>query len=123
MKIKHNKEVKASDYYDAQDPRGMSTREFDDYMRAKNGNNNNNTKKVIMTQEQKEYLKQIINISTFDPFQNDEFEKNHLTELKNKALNAIKEYKEYKKKIKDKKYQENKINELIKAIDSIESLE
>jgi ribonuclease I len=121
MKIKNNIEVKASDYYDVADPRGMSTREFDDYMRAKNGNNN--TKKVIMTQEQKEYLKQLINISNFDPFQNDEFEKKHLTELRNKALKAIKEYKEYNKKIKDKKYQEDKINELIKAIDSIQSSE
>ncbi len=110
-------EVKAFDYYDIQDPRGMSTREFDDYMRAKNGNNN--TKKVIMTQEQKEYLKQLINISNFNPFQNDEFEKKHLTELRNKALNAIKEYKEYNNKLKNEKYQENKINELIKAIDLI----
>ena len=33
-------EVKASDFYDEQDPRGMSTREYDDYMRAKNKTKN-----------------------------------------------------------------------------------
>jgi hypothetical protein len=37
MKKKLNRDIKASDFYDPQDPRGMSTSEYDDYMRAKNG--------------------------------------------------------------------------------------
>jgi hypothetical protein len=40
MKTKYGRlysDVKASDFYDINDPRGMSTREYDDYMRAKNG--------------------------------------------------------------------------------------
>ena len=35
--INLSNEVKASDFYDIQDPRGMSTSEYDDYMRAKQG--------------------------------------------------------------------------------------
>lgn len=40
-------EVKASDFYDEQDPRGMSTREYDDYIRAKN----KTQKEVIIKKE------------------------------------------------------------------------
>lgn len=43
MKTKYARynEVKASNFYDVQDPRGMSTSEYDDYMRAKNVVNSN----------------------------------------------------------------------------------
>jgi hypothetical protein len=121
MKIKYNREVKASDYYDIQDPRGMSTREFDDYMRVKNGNNN--VKKVIMTQEQKDFLKNMVKFRALNPFDNEDYDNTKLKELRETILETIKNYKQLKKRIEEKKLENKKYNELLKAIDSIQSSE
>ena len=119
MKIKYNREIKASDFYDIQDPRGMSTREYDDYMRAKNVSNN--TKKSIMTQEQKEYLKQMVKFKALNPFDNEDYDNKRLKELRETTLENIKNYKELKKRIDEKKIEAKKTEELLKAIDSIQS--
>lgn len=72
-----------------------------------------------MTKEQKEYLKEIIEFKTLDPFKNEEYENKRLEELRTDALYAIKSYKDYKKLLKDKKSKEKMVDELLKAIDLI----
>jgi len=59
MKTKYgrlNSDVKASDFYDINDPRGMSTREYDDFMRAKQEHKQDETKHLLSTETNKNRL-------------------------------------------------------------------
>jgi len=58
------RDVKASDFYDTQDPRGMSTREYDDYMRAKS--TNNNYKRKFTLEQYVEMAKRFNQMSFYD---------------------------------------------------------
>jgi hypothetical protein len=72
-----------------------------------------------MTQEQKEYLKDIVKFKTINPFENKDYEAKRLQKLRDEALEAIGFYKQYKKDIEQRKKEDEKINDLLKAIDNL----
>jgi predicted ATP-dependent Lon-type protease len=76
-----------------------------------------------MTQEQKDYLKEMVKFRNLNPFDNEDYDNRQLKELREFALEDIKRYKEFKKRIEEKKIEAKKTEELLKAIDSIPSSE
>jgi septum formation topological specificity factor MinE len=76
-----------------------------------------------MTQEQKEYLKEMVKFRTLNPFDNEDYDNKELKDLRNNILELIKRYKELKTRIEVRKIEKQKIEELLKEIDSIPSSE
>lgn len=76
-----------------------------------------------MTQEQKEYLKQIVKFRAFNPFDSEEYDLEKINEIREVIYENIKHYKELKKRVEERKLENKRIEELLKAIDSAQSSE
>ena len=76
-----------------------------------------------MTQEQKDYLKEMVKFRNLNPFDNEHYDIEQLNALRKNILSLIKEYKELKNRIAEKQLEKQKIDELLKSIDSIPSSE
>lgn len=76
-----------------------------------------------MTQEQKEYLKQIVKFKALNPFDSEEYDMKKINEIKEVIYENIKHYKKLKKRVEERKLENKRIEELLKAIDSSQSSE
>ena len=76
-----------------------------------------------MTQEQKEYLKQIIKFRAVNPFDSEEMDLQRINDIREVISENIKHYKELKKRVEERKLENKRIEELLKAIDSSQSSE
>ena len=76
-----------------------------------------------MTQEQKEYLKQIVKFKALNPFDSEEYDNKKINDIREVILENIKYYKEIKKRVEERKIENKRIEEVLKAIDSVQSSE
>ncbi len=76
-----------------------------------------------MTQEQKEYLKQIVKFRSLNPFDSEEYDLKKINEIREVIYENIKHYKELKKRVEERKLENKRIEEVLKAIDSVQSSE
>ena len=76
-----------------------------------------------MTQEQKEYLKQIVKFRSLNPFDSEEYDLKKINEIREVIYENIKRYKEIKKRVEERKLENKRIEELLNAIDSTQSSE
>jgi hypothetical protein len=77
-----------------------------------------------MTQEQKEYLKEMVKFRALNPFDNgEEYDLKKMEELRCVISEGLKHYKELKKRIEQRRIDNKRLEELLKAIDSLQSSE
>jgi acyl-[acyl carrier protein]--UDP-N-acetylglucosamine O-acyltransferase len=72
-----------------------------------------------MTQEQKDYLTQIIKFRAVNPFDSEESDLIRINELKEVIYEKIKNYKEIKKRIEERRNENKRVEELLKAINEV----
>ena len=72
-----------------------------------------------MTQEQKDYLTQIIKFRAVNPFDSEESDLIRINELKEVIYEKIKNYKEIKKRIEERRNENKRLEELLKAINEV----
>jgi len=72
-----------------------------------------------MTQEQKDYLIQVVKFRAINPFDSDEYDLRRINELKEVISENIKQYKELKKRIEERRNENERVEELLKSIHNL----